>query len=59
MALSWPMAVTLCPILGHIFPSDPPSQLAGELRSASGSCQVMLTGDTRKCWSNLCLPGVI
>jgi len=20
MALSWPMAVTLCPILGHIFP---------------------------------------
>src|SRR6267143_3211167 len=58
MALSCPMTVTLCPILGHIFSSDPRSQLSGELRSASGSCQAMLTGDTRKYWSNRCLPGV-
>src|SRR6266481_6067777 len=58
MVLSWPMTVTLWPILGHICSSDPPSQLSGEPRSASGSCQAMLTEDARKCLSNRCLPGV-
>jgi len=58
MILFWPMTVTLCPILGHIFSSDPSSQLSGERRSASRSCQDVLTGDAHKYWSNRRLLGV-